>query len=92
MEVQAGPLTGFDSEISGFEEGVMFSPMIGSIPFVGYIFTIADGDDPDVFIQTLTDSANPRWNVCTEADETVVDNIGNYVFFLMCPESFDDAE
>ena len=86
MPVEQGLLAGFgNTEITGFKEGVMFSPMIGSIPFVGYIFLLEDGSDPQAFVQTLKDNADPRWNICTEADEVIADNAGNTVFFVMCP-------
>ena len=39
--------------------------------------------------QALTDNANPRWNICVEADQTVVGTKGDKVFFLMCPASYD---
>ena len=83
MPVEPGYLAGFSNEISGFEQGVMFAPMIGSIAFVGYVFTV-DGDAA-VFEQTLLDNADPRWNICVEAGETVSAVSGNLVFFLMCP-------
>ncbi len=93
MPVEPGLLTGFDNaEITGFEEGVMFAPMMGTIPFVGYIFTLEDGADVDAFKQTLEANANLRWNICTEAEELTVDSEGNTVFFLMSPKSFEDAE
>lgn len=91
MAVEEGLLTGFNNaEITGFKEGVMFAPMIGSIPFVGYVFTLDDGADVEAFKTLLKDNADPRWNICTEADETVVENVGNKVFFLMCPKSFEE--
>ena len=91
MAVEPGLLTGFgNEEITGFEDGTMFAPIIGSIPFVGYIFTLGDDTDVDSFKQMLSDNANPRWNVCTEADETVIENVGNKVFFVMCPLSLED--
>ena len=91
MEVEQGLLTGFgNAEITGFENGVMFAPMIGSIPFVGYVFTLEDGADATAFMQTLTDNADPRWNICVEADETVVENADNMVFFVMCPSQFEE--
>ena len=90
MEVEEGLLTGFgNAEIKGFTDGVMFAPMIGSIPFVGYVFTLEDGADTDAFLQTLKDNADPRWNICTEAEETVVENADNMVFFVMCPSQFE---
>lgn len=90
MAVEAGYLTGFDNvEITGFEEGVMFAPMIGTIPFVGYVFTLAEGADADAFVKTLEDSANLRWNICTQADEMVSAVEGNTVFFVMAPASLE---
>lgn len=90
MEVTEGLLTGFgNAEITGFNSGVMFAPMIGTIPFVGYVFTLEEGADTDAFMQTLKDNADPRWNICTEAEETVVENADNMVFFVMCPAQFE---
>ena len=90
VPVEPGYLTGFDNaEIKGFKEGVMFAPGIGTIPFVGYVFTLEDGVNVAEFAKTLKSNANPRWNICTAADETVVDYSGNKVFFLMCPSTFE---
>ena len=90
MPVEEGFLTGFDNaEIKGFEAGVMFAPMIGTIPFVGYVFSLADGADVDTFVKTLEDNANLRWNICTMADEMVAVAEGNFVFFVMAPASLD---
>ena len=91
MPVEEGFLMGFDNaEITGFEEAVMFAPMMGTIPFVGYIFDLEDGADTDAFMQTLKDSANLRWNICTEAEELTVDSEGDKVFFLMSPKTFEE--
>ncbi|MBQ7385192.1 MAG: hypothetical protein IJW04_01660 [Ruminococcus sp.] len=90
MPVEEGFLNGFNEEIKGFEEGVMFGPAIGTIPFVGYIFTVADGGDVDAFVKTLEDNANLRWNICTEAEEMVCEAVDNTVFFVMCPKSFEE--
>jgi len=90
VPVEAGLLTGFDNaEITGFSEGVMFAPMIGTIPFIGYVFVLEDGTDVAAFETLLKDNANPRWNICTEAEETVVGSVDNKVFFVMCPKSFE---
>lgn len=89
--VEPGLLSGFDNaEITGFKEGAMFGPMMGTIPFVGYIFVLEDGADVDTFVSTLKDSANLRWNICTEAEELTVDSEGNTVFFLMSPKKFEE--
>ncbi|MBQ6824700.1 MAG: hypothetical protein IJP27_08605 [Clostridia bacterium] len=93
MPVEEGLLNGFgETEIKGFKEGVMFAPMIGTIPFVGYIFTLEDGADVNAFKTTLKDNANLRWNICTEAEELIVESKDNTVFFLMCPKSFEQPE
>lgn len=90
MAVSPGTLAGFgNAEITGFSEGVMFSPVIGSIPFIGYIFVLDDGTDADGFVNTLKSNADQRWNICTQADETAVTSVGNKVFFVMSPKSFE---
>ncbi len=89
--IEPGYLAGFDNvEITGFKEGAMFGPMMGTIPFVGYIFVLEDGADVDGFMKTLKDNANLRWNICTEAEELTVDNEENTVFFLMSPKKFEE--
>ena len=89
MAVEPGLLMGFgNTEITGFSEGAMFGPTMGTIPFVGYVFTLDGSVDGSTFCQTLQNAADLRWNVCTEADELVVTQSGDKVFFLMCPEKF----
>lgn len=89
LPVEQGFLTGFgNTEITGFTEGALFAPMIGSIPFVGYIFKV-DGD-VDAFMQTLRENGDLRWNICTEADEMFCEAVDNTVFFLMAPASFGE--
>ena len=89
-EVEPGLLTGFgNTEITGFEQGVMFAPMIGSIPFVGYVFRLAEDADTHAFADLLDENADPRWNICTEAEQTVIAVSGSLVFFVMCPMSME---
>lgn len=89
MEIEPGYLTGFDNtEITGFKEGAVFMPMIGTIPFVGYVFTLENAADAPAFISKLKSAANLRWNICTSADEMVAGSAGNKVFFVMCPTEF----
>ena len=91
IPVEEGYLTGFDNfEIKGFEEGVMFGPTINTIPFIGYIFDLADDTDVDKFMQDIRDNANLRWNICTEADELIVENKGDKVIVIMTPEKFEE--
>jgi len=90
-EIEEGYLAGFDNaEITGFSEGVMFAPMIGTIPFVGYVFTLESEADIDAFIKKLEESANLRWNICTKAEEMVTGKSGNKVFFVMCNSSIEE--
>lgn len=89
--IEPGLLSGFDNaEIAGFKEGCMFGPMMGTIPFVGYIFVLEDDADVDAFEETLKDNANLRWNICTEAEELTVESEDNTVFFLMSPKKFEE--
>ncbi len=93
VPVEEGYLSGFDNHsVEGFSEAYMFAPMIGSIPFVGYVFDLSYDVDVDDFMDELEYNANLRWNICVEADELVVDNVGDKVFFVMCPSSFDVDE
>ncbi len=85
MPVEPGFLMGFDADITGFEAAVQLSPMIGTIPFMSFVFTLADDADVEAFVKTLEDNANPAWNVCTEAEETIIEVSGQTVFFLMGP-------
>ena len=79
-------LAGFDNyQVTGYREGAMYAPMIGSIAFVGYVFELEDGVDPATFVKNLTDNCNPRWNICVEAGQTACGAIGNRVFFVMYP-------
>lgn len=92
MPVEQGLLSGFgNAEIKGFKEGVMFGPSIGSIPFIGYVFTLDDGTDAEAFVKTLKDNADLRWNICVEAEEMVCETVGDKVFFVMSPKSFEEA-
>lgn len=87
MEVEPGWLNGFENEIKTFNNGVMFTPMIGTIPFVGYIF---ETDNTELLIDELETNALLNWNICTTADEMLVKAHGNYVFFVMSPYSFGE--
>ena len=89
VPVEPGYLAGFDADITGFKSATMFAPMIGTIPFVGYIFDMEDGADVAAFEQTLKDNANLRWNICTAADEMIVQSVDNTVFFIMAPYSME---
>lgn len=84
---EPGFLQGFDTEITGFKSGSMFGPFISSIPFIGYVFELENESEAEAFVETLKSNANPAWQVCVEAEETVCESIGNKVFFVMAPLS-----
>jgi len=88
IEKDAEFFAGFDNyQITGYKAAAVYMPMIGSIPFVGYVFELEDGVDPATFLKNLTDNCNPKWNICVKAEQTVAGAIGNRAFFLMCPKS-----
>ena len=75
-----------NAEITGYAEAARFAPMIGTIPFMAYIFILDDGADSAAFTQMLLDNCNPRWNICTEADTIKAEQSGNAILFLMCQD------
>lgn len=66
------------------QKSAIFLPMMGSTPFIGYIFELSDGIDAASFIKTLEENANLRWQICVSADQMVAGSIGNKVLFVMC--------
>ena len=83
-KVKEGLLMGFDEDIKGFKNGYEIAPVIGSISYVSYIF---ETDDAEALAAQLKKSANPRWNICTEANEPVIKVKDKYVFLTMCPRA-----
>lgn len=82
FEISEGYLNGFTEEVKGFNSGVGMAPMIGTIPFIGYIF---DVDNPEEFISSVEKNIDLRWNICTTADEYMIETVGNRVFIIMAP-------
>ena len=90
LELEENYLSGFDNyEVLGFDKVIQVAPMMGTIPFISYVFTLADGTDADAFVAGLEANANLRWNICTQADEMAAAAEGNLVFFVMAPASFE---
>lgn len=81
-KVEEGYLMEFTEDVKGFKNGYAIGPIVGSIPYVSYIF---EADDAEAFADSLKATANPRWNICTEANEPVIKVKDNYVFLTMCP-------
>lgn len=92
MAVEPGTLLGFENyEVTGFEEGAVFMPMISVIPFIGYVFALPEDADVNAFISGLKDNCNLRWTISTQAEQVVAGAYGNTVLFVMCPESPDGS-
>lgn len=85
--VEEGFLQGFTEDVTGFSEGAVFAPAISSIPFIGYVFVT---DEPEKLRNQLLDTADTRWNICTEADKIVNTITDDKVMFVMSPKSFDE--
>ena len=60
----------------------MIAPVIGSIPYVSYVF---ETDDPEALVKELDEKHNMRWNICTEAEEKVSSIYENLVYYAMVP-------
>lgn len=88
--VEPGFLNGFTEDIVGFQEGAVFAPAIGAIPFIGYVFRLEDGQDPALFMEQLKNLADLRWNICTQADEMAAESVGDLVCFVMSPLEFEN--
>ena len=80
-------LAGFKEEIKGFKKAVGIAPMINTIPMIAYIFEV---ENPEEFKKNLEDNAELNWNICTVADEIKITIEGDFVFFIMSPESFEE--
>lgn len=78
-------ISGFETQIEGFKNAVGVRPIIGTIPFIMYIFEVENASD---FAKNLENNAQLNWNICTEADEMKTAISGDYVFFVMSPSEF----
>ena len=85
--VEPGWLNGFYENVTGFTKGVMIAPVIGSIPYVSYVF---ETDDPEALVEELDEKHNMRWNICTEAEEKVSSIYENLVYYAMVPGEEDE--
>lgn len=88
--VEEGWLEGFDEDITGFTKGYTFRPVIGTIPFVGYVFELDNEKSAESFVDTLNNKANLNWNICTSADEMVITRYDNIVLCVMSPYTFEE--
>lgn len=88
MEISEGLLEGFgNTEISGFTKGIRFGPMIGSIPFIGYILETDSTEELESLLKT---NADLRWLICDEAEKISTSVNGNKVLFIMTKDNYSE--
>lgn len=85
MPVEEGAewLMGFTEVPTGYSEAYCYQPMMMGQAFIGYVFRVAEGTDVEAFKTTLTNTCDPRWNICTMANTTVCESFGDLVYFSM---------
>ena len=91
QKMEPGYLAGLTEEVTDFEDCYFVGPAIGSIPFVAYVFDIADDADAAAFATKLEGLHDLRWNICVAADQMVTAVEGDLVFFIMAPNAFEEA-
>lgn len=80
--VYPGYLLGFSQDIVHFEDAVIISPIVGTIPFVCYVFQTSE---PELLTKEIENYHDMRWNICTEAEEKILKQDHNFVLFAMTP-------
>lgn len=91
MPVEPGFLSGFSTEIDGFESATVFAPGMMGVAFIGYVFDLAEGADVEAFVKKVTDNSDRRWNMCTEAEMIAVGAYKNSVILVMCPTAIPSS-
>ncbi len=76
-------LVGIPTLPEGIGEVHVYQPSMGTIPFIGYVFRVAEGTDVETFKKALLDNCDRRWNFCTEANTAICENFGEIVWFTM---------
>ncbi|MBU5335121.1 YgdI/YgdR family lipoprotein [Intestinibacter bartlettii] len=66
-----------------FKEGICSAPMMNAIAYELILLRLDENADVEAVKKELKENANPRKWVCVEAEEVVVENVGNVVLFLM---------
>lgn len=91
FEVNEGRLTGIGSfenpfELTGFSQGVKLQLMVEPGNFLGYLFKVKEGTDPEAFASTLREKGDPNWQVCATVGNVRTETDGQYVLFMMYDE------
>ena len=71
-----------DSNID-FKEGICSEPSMNAIAYELVLLRLDDNADVEAVKKQIKENANPRKWICVEAEEVVVENVGNVVLFLM---------
>ncbi|MBO5007053.1 MAG: hypothetical protein J6C89_06380 [Clostridia bacterium] len=78
--MEAGYLPWFNNDVTGFSECYVTMPMIGTIPFISYVFRVSDASEAEAFLAKLNADFNLRYVLCNPADTTVTAIHGDLVF------------
>jgi len=65
------------------EEGHASEAMTGSIPHSVVVVKLKDGEDVEAAKKAILDNADARKWICVEADQKIVENIGNTIILIM---------
>lgn len=76
-------LMGLTEVPAGIKEAQQYQPAMMGQAYIGYIFRLNEGTDVEAFKKALTEKADLRWNICTQANTIVCENYGDVVFFSM---------
>ena len=78
--MEAGYLPWFSNEVDGFAECYVTMPMIGSIPFISYVFRVSSASEAEAFLAKVSPDLNLRYVLCKPADTLVTAIYGDLVF------------
>jgi hypothetical protein len=79
--MEAGYLPWFNNEVTGFSECYVTMPMIGTIPFISYVFRVSSASEAEAFLAKINAEFNLRYVLCNPADTLVTAIYGDLVFF-----------
>ncbi len=71
---------GFDTTITGYSHVYSLMPMMMGFPFIMHVF---ETENVDTLKAMLDAHADLRWNICTQAEEKLMDVVDGKVVFVM---------
>ena len=66
-----------------YEEGVYSLPLMNVIPYQFLLLRMPQGADIEAAKQSILDNADTRKWICVEAENVVVENVGDVILFVM---------